>query len=260
MVAMYRRSFLVSGVLLAAASATGAAAMAGPATFRIDGHVVLQAYQALVEEHLTGVLRAIKALAATSDAQTGSWTSIRPALDRLSQDLTTDATVWFALPDGGYSTTQAGPVGETLADRGYFPLLMAGGDVAGSLVISKSTGHRSIIVATPVMKAGRVIAAIGVSLRADLVSQLVGERIKLPDGMTFYALDSKGQTAIHQYPERMFQYPSEVGDASLKSAVATMLSQPRGSVEYRFGGTSRTAIFNKSDVTGWRFVLVRIRN
>jgi methyl-accepting chemotaxis protein len=256
---MDRRSLLVSGALLAAATAAGAAAGTGPATFSIDGHVVLQAYQALVEEHLTGVLRAIRALAATSDAQTGSWTSIRPALDRLSQDLTTDATVWFAMPDGGYATTAAGPVGETLADRDYFPRLMAGRDVAGALVISKSTGHRSIIVATPVTKAGAIIAAIGVSLRADLVSQLVGERIKLPDDMSFYALDSKGQTAIHQDPERMFQYPSEVGDASLKSAVATMLSQPRGRVEYRFAGTSRTALFNESDVTGWRFVLVRIR-
>ena len=84
-------------------------------------------------------------------------------------------------------------------------------------------------------------------------------RLVLPDDMSFYALDSKGQTAIHQDPERMFQYPSEVGDASLKSAVATMLSQPRGTVEYTFGGTSRTALFNESDVTGWRFVLVRIR-
>ena len=255
---MQRRTFLLSSALLTVAAATPAKAGAGPGPFKVDGHIALQAYQALVEDHLTGVLRAIRALAATSDAQTRSWASIRPALDRLSQDLTTDATVWFALPDGSYASTASGPSSETLADRDYFRELMAGDDIEGSLVISKSTGHRSVIVATPVVKEGRVIAAIGASMRARLISQMVAERTGLPDNMTFYALDAKGQTVIHKDPEKMFEYPSDLGDATLKSAVTTILSQRQGSVDYNFGGQFRTAIFNKSDVTGWHFVLVQV--
>lgn len=254
---MYRRTFLACGSLLAL-GATSALASPRARAFKVDARVVLRSYQALVEQHLTDVLHAIRALAATSDARTASWPVIRPALDRLSQDLATSATVWFALPDGGYASTEGSSAGATLADRDYFPELMAGRDVVGRLVVSKSTGHRSIIVATPVEKEGRVVAAIGVSIRARLVSQLVAERIRLPHDMTFYALDPNGQAAIHLDPERMFQFPAELGEASLKSAVATILSQPWGSVDYRFGGKSRTAIFDKSDITGWHFVLVQI--
>jgi hypothetical protein len=255
---MDRRSFLAAaggGLALA----TAARAAPPDTTFEIDGRVALRAYQALVEEHLAGVLRALRAVASTSDAQTGQWAAIRPALDRLSQDLVTDATLWFARPDGGYDTTEPGAKpGASLADRDYFPGLMAGADVVGRLVVSKATGHRSIIVATPVARAGRIVAAAGASIRSRLVSQMVTERLEPPADLIFYALDPGGQTAIHMDPDRMFQYPAEEGDASLKAAVSTILSQRRGRVEYRFGGRERTALFSSSAVTGWRFVLVRL--
>jgi hypothetical protein len=108
------------------------------------------------------------------------------------------------------------------------------------------------------MKGGRAVAAIGISLRARLISQLITDRTGLPDDMTFYALDEKGQAAIHKDPDKMFLYPSDLGESSLKSAVATILSQPRGGVDYSFEGKARTAVFNKSDLTHWHFVLVRM--
>lgn len=255
---MQRRSFLLSGMLLGVTALAAPEARAQPAGFHVDGHIALRAYQGLVEEHLAGVLRTLRALAATSDAQAMSWQSIKSALSSLSQDLTTDATVWYALPDGRYSSTEGDTSTKTLSDRDYFPKLMARLDVVGSLVISKSTGHRSIIVATPVSKEGRVVGAIGVSLQARLISQLVTERTGLPDNLTFYALDSAGQAAIHKDPNKMFQFPSDLGEPSLKSAVTTILSQANGVVQYRFEGNERSAIFNKSDVTGWHFVLVQI--
>lgn len=255
---MQRRSFLLSGMLLGVAALGTAAAQERAAGFDVDGHIALRAYQGLVEEHLVGVLRTLKALAATSDAQTMSWQLIKPALLRLSQDLTTDATVWYALPDGRYHSTDGDTSTKTLADRDYFPKLLARSDVIGSLVISKSTGHRSIIVATPVFKEGHVVGALGVSLQSRLISQLVTERTALPDNLTFYALDTRGQAAIHKDPNKMFQFPSDLGEPSLKSAVTAMLSQTSGVVQYRFEGKDRSAVFNKSDVTGWRFVLVQI--
>ena len=256
---MSRRSFLFSSALFAVAATTRAEAEVDPAVFKVDGRVVLRAYQALVEERLTGALYAIRALAATSDAQTASWTSIEPALNRLSQDWKTDATIWFAMPDGSYFSTAHGKSSSTLLDRDYFPTLVNGHNVLGSLVISKSTGQPSIIVATPVIKMGQVVAAIGVSVSSYLVSQLIAERVEFPDDMIFYALDSKGRASIHTEAGKVFQFPANLGDASLQSAVATILSQPQGSVEYSFGGYQRTAIFNKSEViAGWHFVLVRI--
>lgn len=255
---MNRRSFLLSGTLLAVAAAVDAEAAPATTTFKVDGLVALRAYQTLVEEHLGDVLGAIKALAATTDAKSANWTAIKPALSVFAGNLTTAAAVWFAQPDGSYATAEAGPVSETLKDRAYFPTLLAGRDIENSLVISKSTGHRSIIVATPVVGAGRVVGIIGVSLRARLISKLVTERAQLPDDLTFYALTSQGETAIHRDPQRMFEYPSDLGDPSLKSAVTVILSQPQGEVDYDFNGTHRTAAFNKSDLTGWHFVLAKI--
>lgn len=257
---MQRRTFLLSGGLVAVAGAAAAGEASGGANgFAVDGRVALRGYQALVEDHLAGALRAIRALALTGDARSGRWAVIRPALARFGQDLKTAATVWFALPDGSYASTAADDAGASLADRDYFPGLMAGRDSVGDLVVSKSTGHRSIIVATPVADQGRIVGAIGVSVRARLVSQMVAERTGLPPDLVFYALDSKGRTAIHLDPARIFQNPAELGDASLRAAAGVILSRPEGAVRYRFEGRERTALFDSSPDTGWRFVLVRLR-
>ena len=252
------RHILLSGFLFAFMAAP---ALAEPrSAFEVDAHTTLDAYQGLVEEHLAGVLRSVRALAVTPEAQTGEWAAVEPALMRLSEDLPTDATVWFALPDGSYTSTAHGPSTQTLSHRSYFPELLAGEDVEGTLVVSKSTGLRSIIVATPVLKGGDVVAMIGVSVEALLVSEFVTKTANLPDDMTFYALDANGQAAIHRDPKRMFQYPSDLGEPTLRAAVETILSKPRGTVEYEFDGTKRVGVFNKSDATGWHFVLVRIED
>ena len=226
--------------------------------FKIDGALLLQAYRSLVEEHLAGVLRTLRTLAVTTDAQKGNWDSISSALMRLRGDLFTAATVWFAQPDGSYATTEKGRTDQNLMDRAYFPRVLGGHDAVGDLVVSKSTGLRSIIVATPVSRQGQVVGVIGASLSALNISQLVIDRVGMPDSLTFYALDSHGQTAIHKDPEKMFQYPSDMGDKSLKSAIDIIVLQPSGMVKYHFGGNDRKAIFDTSKLTGWHFVLVQL--
>ncbi|MDR3512791.1 MAG: cache domain-containing protein [Caulobacteraceae bacterium] len=255
---MDRRAFVASGALLAVAGASAAHAQAGSATLMIDGRVALEAYRSLVEEHLTGVLRTLKVLAVTTDARSADWERVGAPLRTLSDDMTTAAAVWFVRPDGAYYTTERGLMGETLKDRAYFADLMAGRDVRAALVISKSTGHRSIVVAAPVKRGGAVVGAFGVSVRARLVSDLVAKGAQLPDNLVFYALDAAGRTAIHKDPDRMFQFPSDLGDPSLKAAVATILSRREGRVDYDFGGKHRAALFDRSDVTGWSFVLATL--
>ncbi|MBL8223910.1 MAG: cache domain-containing protein [Chromatiales bacterium] len=255
---MHRRQVIAAGALLPLISAGTAAAAADGGSFSTDGHVALKAYKGLVEEHLAGALNALRVLAATSDAQAGEWPRTRPALKALEAGLTSAAAVWYAQPDGAYYTTAGDRAADSLGDREYFPKVMAGADVEGSLVISKSTGHRSVIVATPVRTGSRVVGALGVSIRARRLGALVEERTNLPDDLVFYAIDARGQTAIHKDPDRMFAFPSDMGDESLKAAVKTMLSSSRGSVSYRFQGTSRIALFEESELTAWRFVLAKI--
>jgi methyl-accepting chemotaxis protein len=257
---MYRREVLGLGAMLPFLSFRSTPAQADDTPFSTDGRVTLKAYKGLVEEHLIGTKNALKALATTSDARSEDWARIKPALKVLGGTLASAAAVWYAKTDGSYYTADGDLNEQSLSDREYFPQLMSGQDVGGALVVSKSTGHRSVIIATPIRTAEAVIGALGISIRARLLSELVELRTDVPKDLVFYAIDGKGQTVIHKDPEKMFAFPSDLGDASLKAAVKTMLSSDHGSVAYQFQGTSRRALFQASELTGWRFVLAKIMN
>jgi C4-dicarboxylate-specific signal transduction histidine kinase len=163
--------------------------------------------------------------------------------------------IMFMRPDGSYVTLEKGPIEATLADRPYFPALMGGEAIEGVLVISRSTGRRSIVVAQPVRRQGQVIGALGISLSVDQLSHELDEDMRLPQGIVFYALDAHGQTALHRDPTLMFQFPADIGDPSLRSAVTQMLSTDQGTVHYQFRGVHKTVIYEKSPALGWVFAL-----
>ena len=222
----------------------------------VDAQVALNAYQGLIEEHLSGVLRSIKVIAASTEAQSANWEQSRPMLDRLDKELETDASVWFAMPDGKYYSTNAdGLTEQNLGDRSYFPQLMAGKDVEGDLVVSKSTGHRSVIVATPVMANGKVVAAIGVSLRLRLLSEFVDENTQLPANMYFYSMNSDALISTHRNIDRMFKHPTDIGDESLGPIFTTAIAKEKGQLEYKLHGNNISAIFQKSKALGWHFFI-----
>jgi Cache domain len=230
------------------------------AFLKLDPLVTLGTYKGLVEDHLGGVLRTARVIALTSEAGSAKWESVKPMLDRFSNDLATDATVWYALPDGSYFSTETGGVSDqNLKDRNYFPKLMSGQDVFGDLVISKSTGHRSIIVATPVMVNGKVVASVGVSVRVRLLSALLDSDTKLPDNAYFYALDPENRIVLHRNVDRMFKSVSDVGDESLGDAFKTIMTKDQGVFNYTLHGKKITSIFMKSTTLGWYFFIAQER-
>ena len=72
------------------------------------------------------------------------------------------------------------------------------------------------------------------------------------------ATDEQGRTALHRAGELIFVFPSDVGSSTLSDAVKTMLSRPEGVVNYRYAGSEKTALFQRSELTGWVFVLGRL--
>ena len=223
--------------------------------FKLDARATLNAYQGMVEEHLGGVLDTLKVLAATDDAMSGDWQRLKGPLGQLAKGVPTSAAVWFARPDGSYFTVEKGLTDQSLKDRDYFPTLLAGNDVNNALVVSKSTGQRSVIVATPIMKDGKVIGAVGTSISVEKLSKAVDERTALPDGVIFYALDARGQAALHRASSLIFAFPSDMGSDTLKSSVEKMLADHGGVLHYAFNGKETTAVFAKSKATGWVFVI-----
>jgi hypothetical protein len=253
---MIKKLFVVlcATLFMASPSAPSRAEGAGSA-FALDAHITLNAYQGLVEEHLTGILYGLRALAATGDVQSADWDHIKGSLGQFSKDAPNDAVMWFAKPDGSYATVAMGPTDKNLKDRAYFSVLMAGKDVNDALVVSKTTGIGTVVVATPVVKDGKVIGALGASISLEKLAKLIDDTLGLPQDVVFYALSDKGQTALHRDTTHLLEFPSDLGEPTLKALVEKMLIQPEGTEEYDFKGAHKTAFFKKSTVTGWVFVL-----
>ena len=218
---------------------------------------LLSAVGALADAHLSQTLQTLEVLARTAEVQSAQWermerlvgASLPPMLPQM---------LWFALPDGIYYTSAAGRAGEKLNDRPYFPKLMAGEAVIGDLVISKSTGQKSTIIAVPVKQDGQVVGGIGASIFVDDLSRLLNERLRLPAGSLFYALNADGLTAFHIDPKLDFVDPRQLQSPSLETAVGTILSQVSGEVTYEFNNSPRRVYFNTSSLTGWRVAFGRI--
>jgi hypothetical protein len=228
------------------------------ANLKLDPQAALNAYTGMVEEHFAGILRTAKILVLTDEAKSGKWESVKPLLDTFSKELPTDATAWYAMPDGSYYTTESGKLtDQNIKDRAYFPRLLAAQDVSGDLVISKSTGHRSVIVASPVTLNGKIVAAIGVSVRVHLLSDLVSEQMKLPDNTYFYALDPNAKIVIHRYAERLFKNVNDVADESLGDAFRAVMGKDEGTFDYNLNGRKMTSIFLKSSALGWYFFIAQ---
>ncbi|WP_198002630.1 cache domain-containing protein [Chlorobaculum parvum] len=253
-------SILMSAVLALCLLTVRAEAKTEPVPVKLEPEVALGAYMGLLEEHLGGILRTEKVVAESIEAMSGRWDMVWPLLARFSQDLPTDAAVWYMMPDGRYfSTAKGGLTDQNLSDRAYFPTLKAGKEVLGELVISKSIGQRSIIVATPVFSAeGKLVAAIGVSVDAVKLAELVESRMTLPDNTYFYALDANTKVTLHRYQARLFKTVSEVGnDESLGDDFKKVMGKEQGVFDYSLNGKNMTSIFRKSPVLGWYFFIAQ---
>ncbi len=217
----------------------------------------LNSFAAVAEDYMMDVHRDLKVIAVTQEAKSGKWENIKPLLEELSKNGIKAAALWFMRPDGSYYTTEKGLMNATLRDRSYFPKLVKGEDVNASLVISKSTGKRSAVFAAPVKKNGAIIGAIGASLDMEEISQMINTKMNLPQNIIFYALDQKGQAALHRKAELLFAYPSDMGSPSLKEIAQEMLSKPEGVVRYDFNG-ERVVVFRKYADTGWTYAVGQI--
>lgn len=223
---------------------------------QVDTQVALHSLRGLAEVRLRDVAGALKLLASTSQVKSGDWQTMKPLLSSLGNTGVLANAIWFVRPDSYYYTVEKDYTGLSLSGRSYYPGLMTGQSVLGTLVVSLSTGKRSVIIAEPVFNQfQQVVGGIGVSYSVDLLSQEIDSQMRLPAQIVFYALDLNGQTALHRNPELMFEYPSDMGSPSLRAAVEEMLAKQSGTVTYVFREMRKTVFFERSALLGWVFAL-----
>ncbi|MDO8872025.1 MAG: transporter substrate-binding domain-containing protein [Methanoregula sp.] len=199
------------------------------------------------------ILRPYEVLAITTDVQSGTWENIRPLLATLERN-EPDARTWYALPDGSYYTVVDGLTSANLKSRSYFPVVLAGNESVGTVVVSHSTGKNAGIIAVPVKNQGTVTGVLGASVYLDTLTDTL--RGEIPEPFVFYAIDSEGKFALHSDKGQISRDISTIGaDTSFGKAIATIRTQDSGTVEYDDGGVSYTARFRSSPLTGWRLAV-----
>jgi hypothetical protein len=209
---------------------------------------------AYTDLRIGSVQRGIELLTATAEARSGTWETMKSLLSGY-QKLDDGLIVWYVRPDGSYYTVDKGLMDVKLSDRSYFPGLMAGTKITGALVVSKSTGQRSAVIAVPVSEGGKVLGAIGASLFLDRLSDQVASALDLRPDASYFAMAPNGLTTLHRKTDRHFLDPRELGSETLKRAANEMLSGTSGEVIYEFDDATKNAIYRTSPLTQWKFAI-----
>jgi hypothetical protein len=147
---------------------------------QVDARIALAAIRVLTESRLRDVASVLHLIADTAEVKSGVWEHMIELLQSLEATGIRANAIWFVRPYGSYYTVEKEYTGLKLSDRFYFPGLMAGQSVLGTLVISLSTGTRSVIVAEPVVVANQVIGGVGISYAVDQLSLDIGRTLQLP--------------------------------------------------------------------------------
>lgn len=219
-----------------------------------DTQSLLSAFVSYTDLRMRAVQQNLEILASTREANSAKWQNMKALLSGYEKS-DGDLIVWFVRPDGSYFTVDRGLMDVTLSDREYFPKLMSGQQVMGDVVVSKSTGQRSAVIAVPMKRDGKVIGAIGASLFLDTLSVQVGSALALRSDAAFFALAPNGQTTLHKETDRHFLDPRELGSETLKKAANEMLANLSGETTYDFDNVTKKAIYRTSPLTQWKFAI-----
>lgn len=251
------KKYLFSGLIMFMAIMPGFSFAQPPS--EKEAQSLLSAFMSYTDLRIGSVQKSLEVLASTNEAKSGKWENMKEVLGGY-QKSDEGLIIWYVRLDGTYYTVDKGLVDEKLSDRSYFPDLVAGREVTGALVVSKSTGQRSAVIAVPVKDGGKVIGAVGASLFLDKLSEQVASVLSLRTDVSFFALAPDGLTTLHRKTERHFLDPRELGSETLKKAVDEMLSKNSGEVAYEFDNATKNAIYRTSPLTQWKFVIISSAN
>jgi polar amino acid transport system substrate-binding protein len=219
----------------------------------IEADLALEIVVAETNGQLRAILRPLEVLAVTTEVQSGEWQNIGLLLAVLEEN-EPDALLWYALPDGSYYTIADGLTSANLKNRSYFPVVLAGNESVGTVVVSYATGKNAAIVAVPVKNQDMVTGVLGASVYLDTLTDTL--RGKVPPPFVFYAIDTENQFALHSDKWQITRNITTIDpDSSFGKAIGTINAQDSGTVEYDDGGIHYVARFRSDPLTDWRFVV-----
>jgi len=225
-----RKSWSVLAFVLVLCAGSWLGVAQSGAGVEVDGAALVSAGAALTDAHVGNLFFMLGVLASTADVQVGVWSGMQELLAQFEL-LPISFNVWYLLPDGGYYKVATGLTGSNLSDRDYFPRVMAGEATIGDLVISKSTGRKSMVMTVPIERGGEVVGALGATVYLDDLSDLILGALDLPQDVVLFAHTPTGEITL-------------CADADLLLANAG-----------RIGFDSATDVTARSSFLNWTFVL-----
>lgn len=221
----------------------------------VSPEYLLNALISKIDDTLGQEMKTMELLSSTAELKSTDWV-IAKSLVADYQKKTDYSLVWYAMPNGSYYRSDLNLVEKNLSDREYFPEVLSGKEVLGSLIIGKTSGKKSVVLAVPVFKNGEVVAILGNSIYCDRFSDYLDTTIGLGKEVSFFVMTEDGDVVFDSYEDEIFINPLTLGNESLAKASEKMLSEESGQVRYEFYGKMRTSFFKKSELTGWTYVVV----
>jgi hypothetical protein len=217
---------------------------------QVRASTLLSALISLTEGHLFELVHQLEFASTTDAVKSGNWDRIQVVLAQLRSS-TIDSALWYALPSGQYWTLDGNREDSSLADRNYFPRVIAGQRIMGELLVSRSTGKSVAVVAVPILASdGSVKGVLGASVYLDRLAALIGLEIGADSSMIYYSFDSKPQLGMVWDPTLTLLDPHQISP-EVGAAFDQMLANDQGVQSYRFRDKERTVVYRHSTVTGW---------
>lgn len=200
-------------------------------------------------------LSRLENLSQTDQIQNGDWQTIIKLMTAGAEERF-QALYWYSLPDGNYFTSQVGKTDSNLSDREYFPALLAGKPVVGAPIVGKTSGKKSFVIAVPIKKAEKVVGMLGTSFYLPDFWKKLKSQMQLPAKYDFYAVNSQGTTIFDlESVDLLLDKPLQQDSPSLVEAIKKIISSPKGSLNYEWNNKTKTAIYQISEISDWRYVL-----
>ncbi|MED1853378.1 methyl-accepting chemotaxis protein [Brevibacillus borstelensis] len=145
----------------------------------------------------------------------------------------------FISPDGKVTAdTFEGSVGINLAERPFFKLGMEGKTSYSDMLIAKTTGNRSIVVASPVVSnAGEKLGVLTGLVNVDSFTSTFLDNVQLGEGGYPILVDNQGLIQVHPNPDLIGK---TIEEAALPEGLSSILKNnapESGSFTYLDGGT-----------------------
>ena len=222
----------------------------------VGAQTTLSAATHYLDAVFVNTLASLKLIASTPEAKNGDWKGIKPYLNQLASAV--PGVYFFVLPDGNYYSVEKDYTNFNLSNRGYFGSLFAGNQVKGFPIYSRSTGKKSALVAFPIVVDKKVIGALGASIFLDKLHAELNRAFALPQGYTWFVLNSAGNTMLDRDSDFIFMNALTQGSMSLKDAISEALKHEKGAMGYELGGIIRNADYRKLPTMDWWMILAKI--